>query len=135
MEATSIFLSYDLKKDLGELKGNVQTKIILKEENKEIFIFCDIIKFDNKNKTYSGEMTDNEKLVTIIKDNYLIHAKSFEYDESTKLLVLKDNVNIKNDEKKIDMQTTYATFKTDKNEISAQKVKLTLEIEDKEENK
>ena len=135
MEATSIFLSYDLKKDLGELKGNVQTKIILKEENKEIFIFCDIIKFDNKNKTYSGEMTDNEKLVTIIKDNYLIHAKSFEYDESTKLLVLKDNVNIKNDEKKIDMQTTHATFKTDKNEISAQKVKLTLEIEDKEETK
>ncbi|WGS65158.1 LptA/OstA family protein [Marinitoga aeolica] len=135
MEATSLFLSYDLKKDIGELKDNVETKITLKEENKDIFIYCDIIEFDNKNKTYSGKMVDENSLVKIIKDDYLIFAKSFEYDENTKLLTLKDNVNIKNDKKKIDMKTSQATFKTDKNEISAQRVKLTLEIKDKEENK
>ncbi|GAB6188492.1 hypothetical protein JCM30566_02310 [Marinitoga arctica] len=135
MEATSLFLNYDLKTDTGTLKGNVETKIILKEENKIIFIYCDIIDFDNKNKTYSGKMTNSENLVKIIKDDYLIYAKSFKYDENTKILILKDSVNIKNKKKKIDMRSTQATFKTDKNEISAQKVKLTLEIENKEENK
>jgi lipopolysaccharide export system protein LptA len=135
MEATSDSLNYDLKNDLGILKGKVETKITLKEDNKNILIFCDEINFDNKNKTYSGKMEDNNSLVKIIKGDYLIYAKSFEYDENTKILLLKDNVKITNEKKKIDMETSKATFKTDKNEISAQQVKLTLEIKDKEENK
>ncbi|SHE78061.1 OstA-like protein [Marinitoga hydrogenitolerans DSM 16785] len=135
MEATSSNLNYDLKNDIGILKGSVETKITLKKEKKDIYIFCDIINFDNKNKTYSGKMLDENALVKIIKEDYIIFAKSFEYDENTKILILKDNVKIKNDKKKINMDTSQATFKTDKNEISAEKVKLTLEIENKEENK
>ncbi|WP_129409394.1 hypothetical protein [Marinitoga lauensis] len=80
-------------------------------------------------------MDNKNSLVKIIKDDYLIFAKSFDYDENTKILVLKDDVQIKNEKKKIDMKTSQATFKTDKNEISAEKVKLTLEIKDKEESK
>jgi lipopolysaccharide export system protein LptA len=133
MEATSNILNYDLKNDEGTLKENVETKINLEDE-KVIFIFCDKINFNNKNKTYSGT-SYGEKLVKIIKEDYEIYAKNFTYDENTKLLVLEDSVIIKNEKKNINMETSKATFKTDKNEISAQKVKLTLEIKDEEENK
>ncbi|KLO22484.1 hypothetical protein X275_05985 [Marinitoga sp. 1197] len=135
MEATAVSLEYDLKKDTGLLEGNVETVIILENNDKKIYIYCDEINFDNKNKTYSGKMNSEKELVKIIKDDYLIFSRSFEYDENTKILVLNNNVKITNPKKKIDMETTKATFKTDKNEISANKVKLTLEIEDKEENK
>ncbi|AEX84579.1 hypothetical protein XO10_00905 [Marinitoga sp. 1135] len=140
MEATSNLLKYDLKKDIGTLSGDVETTIKLKEDNKIIYIFCDKIEFNNKDKTYSGNMKSDDGLVKILKDDYVIFAKSFEYDENTKILVLKDNVTIKNDVKKINMKTSKATFKTDKNEISAQRVQLTLEIKndnekEEEENK
>ncbi|KAF2955346.1 LptA/OstA family protein [Marinitoga sp. 38H-ov] len=133
MEATSNILNYDLKNDEGILKNNVETKINL-EDGKVIIIYCDEITFNNKNKTYFGK-SNNKNLVKIIKEDYEIYAKNFTYDENTKLLILENNVLIKNEKKNINMETIKATFKTDKNEISAQKVKLTLEINSEEENK
>ncbi|MDN5342095.1 LPS export ABC transporter periplasmic protein LptC [Oceanotoga sp. DSM 15011] len=122
-------LFFDLKEEKGELKNNVETKIKIDEEI--MTIKCDIMNFDNKNKSYQGE---SENIVKIIKSDYNIQAKKFSYKEEENVLYLEGDVYILNEKKKMELKSQQATFNTKTNEMKATKVNLTLEVEDKKED-
>ncbi|PWJ96277.1 OstA-like protein [Oceanotoga teriensis] len=122
-------LFFDLKEEKGELKNNVETKIKIDEEI--MTIKCDIMNFDNKNKSYQGE---SENIVKIIKNDYNIQAKKFSYKEEENVLYLEGDVYILNEKKKMELKSQQATFNTKTNEMKATKVNLTLEVEDKKED-
>lgn len=122
-------LFFDLKEEKGELKNNVETKIKIDEEI--MTIKCDIMNFDNKNKSYQGE---SEDIVKIIKSDYNIQAKKFSYKEEENVLYLEGDVYILNEKKKMELKSQQATFNTKTNEMKATKVNLTLEVEDKKED-
>jgi lipopolysaccharide export system protein LptA len=122
-------LFFDLKEEKGELKNNVETKIKIDEEI--MTIKCDIMNFDNKNKSYQGE---SEDIVKIIKNDYNIQAKKFSYKEEENVLYLEGDVYILNEKKKMELKSQQATFNTKTNEMKATKVNLTLEVEDKKED-
>jgi len=126
-EASSTTTEFDLQTEKGTLEGNVVANIYLDES--ELIINADVLEIDNKNKSYSGKSDD---ITTIFKDNYVIKAKEFRYSENEKILYLTGNVSIINEEKKIELLSDNATFNTETDEMKAEKVDLTLEIEDEE---
>ncbi|MGM0640105.1 MAG: LptA/OstA family protein [Thermotogota bacterium] len=126
-KASSTSTEFDLQTEKGTLEGNVVANIYL--DDSELIITTDVLEIDNKNKSYSGK---SEEITTILKDNYVIKAKQFEYSESEKILYLSGNVSIINEEKKIELLSDNATFNTETDEMKAEKVDLTLEIEDEE---
>ncbi|HQP59496.1 MAG TPA: hypothetical protein PLI28_11035, partial [Petrotogaceae bacterium] len=92
-----------------------------------LYISCDVLEFNNKEKNYAGSSNDSVK---ILKEDYVISAKNFSYNETTKILVLTGDVWIKNDVKKIDLKTQNSTFRTDTNEMKAEGINLTLEVKE-----
>jgi len=126
-EASSTSTDFDLQTEKGILKGNVVANIFL--DDSKLIINTDVLNIDNKNKSYSGE---SDNITTILKDDYVIKAKSFEYNEKEKILHLTGDVSIINEKKKIEMLSSKATFNTQTDEMKAEKVDLTLEIKDEE---
>ncbi|HOO73825.1 MAG TPA: LptA/OstA family protein [Tepiditoga sp.] len=124
-EATSNSLSFDLKKETGELLGNVD--LIVRMDNSDIIISSDVIKIDNKLKSYEGS---SESYVLILKGDYVIKSKTFQYRESEKKLILEGEVWIVNEKKKMDLKSEKSVFNTETNEVEGKKINLTLEIED-----
>jgi lipopolysaccharide assembly outer membrane protein LptD (OstA) len=126
-EASSNSTEFDLQTEKGILTGEVIANIFLNKS--ELNIITDILELDNKEKNYSGS---SENITEIYKDDYVIKAKKFEYNESEKILYLTGNVSIINEKKKIELISDNATFNTETDEMKAEKVDLTLEIEDEE---
>jgi lipopolysaccharide assembly outer membrane protein LptD (OstA) len=105
--------------------GSVIANIFLNDS--ELKIRADSLDIDNKEKNYSGS---SEDITRIFKDDYVIKAKKFEYKESENILYLIGEVSIINEKKKIELISDNATFNTETDEMKAEKVDLTLEIED-----
>jgi hypothetical protein len=103
-EASSNSTEFDLQTEKGILTGEVIANIFLNKS--ELNIITDILELDNKEKNYSGS---SENITEIYKDDYVIKAK-----------------------KKIELISDNATFNTETDEMKAEKVDLTLEIEDEE---
>jgi len=125
LNASAEFFKFDLSTEKGQLSKKVSVKIVV--DKKDLYILCDVLEFNNKEKNYTGS---SNELVKISKEDYVISAKNFTYNETTKILVLSGNVWIKNDVKKIDLKTQNATFRTDTNEMKAEGINLTLEVKE-----
>ncbi|BBE32141.1 hypothetical protein OSSY52_22820 [Tepiditoga spiralis] len=128
-EASSNKIKFDMKTEKGVLNGKVIT--IIKVDDSSLSIYCDSMNIDNKNKKYSGI---SDTLIEIYKDDYIIKTKKFEYNETSKKLILTGDVNIKNDVKKMSMKSQKAIFNTDTNEVTGENVSITLKIKDEEKN-
>ncbi|MDK2945301.1 hypothetical protein [Geotoga petraea] len=124
-EASSNKTEFDLQTEKGTLVGSVIANIFLNDS--ELKIRADSLDIDNKEKNYSGS---SEDITRIFKDDYVIKAKKFEYKESENILYLIGEVSIINEKKKIELISDNATFNTETDEMKAEKVDLTLEIED-----
>jgi lipopolysaccharide assembly outer membrane protein LptD (OstA) len=124
-EASSNSTEFDLQTEKGTLTGEVIANIFL--NNSELNIITDVLEIDNREKKYSGS---SENITKIYKDDYVITTKKFEYNETDKTLYLKGSVSIINEKKKIELISDNATFNTETDEMKAEKVDLTLEIED-----
>jgi lipopolysaccharide assembly outer membrane protein LptD (OstA) len=124
-EASSDKTEFDLQTEKGTLVGSVIANIFLNDS--ELKIKTDFLEIDNKEKNYSGSSDD---ITHIFKDDYVIKAKKFEYKESENILYLIGEVSIINEKKKIELISDNATFNTETDEMKAEKVDLTLEIED-----
>jgi lipopolysaccharide assembly outer membrane protein LptD (OstA) len=125
LNASAEFFKFDLSTEKGQLSKKVSVKILV--DKKDLYISCDVLEFNNKEKNYTGFSND---LVKILKEDYVISAKNFSYNETTKILVLNGDVRIKNDAKKIDLKTQNSTFRTDTNEMKAEGINLTLEVKE-----
>jgi lipopolysaccharide assembly outer membrane protein LptD (OstA) len=125
LNASAEFFKFDLSTEKGQLSKKVSVKILV--DKKDLYISCDVLEFNNKEKNYTGFSND---LVKILKEDYVISAKNFSYNEITKILVLNGDVRIKNDVKKIDLKTQNSTFRTDTNEMKAEGINLTLEVKE-----
>jgi len=125
LNASAEFFKFDLSTEKGQLSKKVSVKILV--DKKDLYISCDVLEFNNKEKNYTGFSND---LVKILKEDYVISAKNFSYNEITKILVLNGDVRIKNDAKKIDLKTQNSTFRTDTNEMKAEGINLTLEVKE-----
>ncbi|HPO26946.1 MAG TPA: LptA/OstA family protein [Petrotogaceae bacterium] len=125
LNASAEFFKFDLSTEKGQLSKKVSVKILV--DKKDLYISCDVLEFNNKEKNYTGSSND---LVKILKEDYVISAKNFSYNETTKILVLNGDVRIKNDAKKIDLKTQNSTFRTDTNEMKAEGINLTLEVKE-----
>jgi len=125
LNASAEFFKFDLSTERGQLSKKVSVKIVV--DKKDLYISCDVLEFNNKEKNYAGSSNDSVK---ILKEDYVISAKNFSYNETTKILVLTGDVWIKNDVKKIDLKTQNSTFRTDTNEMKAEGINLTLEVKE-----
>jgi len=92
-QATSTIMTFDLDTNQGTLTKSVIASIKQGEEADRINIQCDQLFIDQAAGSYSGNVTESEK-VLITQGNLKAESKAFEYDDERQLLVLIDEVYV-----------------------------------------
>lgn len=92
--ATAIELDYDLIEEKGTLKKDVHTIIKPGESEGTVEVFCDIMDFETRAKTYKGKNDEAGKLVKIYKGNLYAECREFVYTGDTGIIELFGKVYV-----------------------------------------
>jgi lipopolysaccharide export system protein LptA len=92
-KATSDTLDYDLKKETGTLRGDVDAVIIPTENATEVKIKCDYLETDGVNKFYRGHVEESDK-VRLTRGTLYAESLEFDYSSADSELLLKKEAYI-----------------------------------------
>ncbi|ABR31246.1 hypothetical protein SU69_07085 [Thermosipho melanesiensis] len=119
-------LEYNIEVQSGILK-NASLTIHDSKSSETIYIKCENLNFDLKDKTFEG--TGKDKKITIIKGSIIAKAFKFNYNRAKGEIILEKNVDLKDDDKKIKLLAKKIIIFTETNNMKGENVQIEILVE------
>ncbi|MEA1883274.1 MAG: hypothetical protein U9N62_01970 [Thermotogota bacterium] len=124
-QATSTAMTFDLDTNQGTMTKSVIANIEQKDEGELINIRCDELFIDQTTGSYSGNVTESEK-VLITQGNLKAESKFFEYDEENQMLILIDEVYVFDPDNRRTILGDRLEMNLETDETEGRNVKMTI---------
>ncbi|MDK2839026.1 MAG: hypothetical protein PWQ83_561 [Thermosipho sp. (in: thermotogales)] len=121
-----IEMKYNIESQKGTIK-NASVTINDSQSSETIFISCETLEFDLKNNTFSGK-SEKEK-VSITKGSIIAKAFEFWYDRNEGKIILSNNVDLKDEKKKLKLLGESVSINTKDNSMKGKNVKVEIVVE------